>query len=101
MGNLAKVINETPFPGYRGYLDQSNNVTIAEALKEAGLQSPQEVAVMGYDDQEVAQHLAPALSTVLLPHLEMGRWAVEQLMLGARTPSKIKLECPVVMRHSI
>ncbi len=72
-----------------------------EALKEAGLQIPQDVAVMGYDDQEVAQHLSPALSTVLLPHLEMGRWAVEQLVLGARTPSKIKLECPVVMRHSI
>lgn len=30
------------------------------------------IAVMGYDDQEIAQHLSPALSTVLLPHREMG-----------------------------
>ena len=41
-----------------------------EALKELGEQVGKTVAVMGYDDQEIAQHLSPALSTVLLPHPE-------------------------------
>lgn len=51
-----------------------------EALKELDLRIPDDVAVIGYDDQEVAQHTRPALSTVLLPNFEMGRWAVEHLI---------------------
>ncbi|NBB98349.1 MAG: substrate-binding domain-containing protein, partial [Alphaproteobacteria bacterium] len=51
-----------------------------EALKELGERPGETIAVMGYDDQEIAQHLSPALSTVLLPHREMGQWAVTSLM---------------------
>jgi LacI family transcriptional regulator len=39
-----------------------------EALKERGLRIPQDVAVMGYDDREVARYIHPPLSTVVLPH---------------------------------
>ena len=34
-----------------------------EALRELGLNIPADVAVMGYDDREIAQHLHPPLST--------------------------------------
>ena len=47
-----------------------------EALKELGEKVGETVAVMGYDDQEIAQHLTPSLSTVLLPHREMGSCAL-------------------------
>ena len=72
-----------------------------EALKELGLKVGQSVAVMGYDDQEIAQHLSPALSTVLLPHREMGQWCVEQL-LSAYVSSVVieRMECPLVLRRS-
>lgn len=73
-----------------------------EALKERGLRIPDDVAVMGYDDQEIAQHLNPALSTVLLPHREMGQWAVDFLLSRTSRSSQrvYKLECPLVMRES-
>lgn len=73
-----------------------------EALKEQHLRIPDDVAVMGYDDVEIAQHLNPSLSTVLLPHREMGQRAIDLLLSPPyRSKRAIKLECPVVLRESI
>lgn len=71
-----------------------------EALKELGEEPGRTVGVMGYDDQEIAQHLSPALSTVLLPHREMGQWCVEQLLSAVDTAEHERLECPLVLRES-
>jgi LacI family transcriptional regulator len=76
-----------------------------EALKELGLRIPTDVSVIGYDDDEVARHLSPQLSTLLLPHRGMGRWAVEKaLSEGGGQREKyhvVKLECPLIERGSI
>lgn len=77
-----------------------------EALRDLGLQIPRDVAVMGYDDQEIAQHTRPPLTTVLLPNYEMGRWAVEHLISDAihghaSRLLQVKLDCPLVERGSV
>jgi LacI family transcriptional regulator len=76
-----------------------------EALRELGLRIPDDVAVIGYDDREIARYLHPPLTTVLLPHLEMGMSAAEHLLdLTARPagrPLQIKVECPLVERKSV
>jgi LacI family transcriptional regulator len=76
-----------------------------EALHELGLRIPEDVAVMGYDDREIAQHLHPPLTTVLLPHFEMGAIAAEILLDAASgstsRPRQIKVECPIVRRGSV
>jgi len=75
-----------------------------EALHELGLRIPDDVAVMGYDDREIGQHLHPPLTTVLLPHFEMGSIAAEILLDtssgSASRPRQIKVECPIVRRGS-
>lgn len=72
-----------------------------EALKELGERVGQSIAVMGYDDQEIAQHLTPALSTVLLPHREMGAWSVRTLLAPEqREAPQERMECPFVCRQS-
>jgi LacI family transcriptional regulator len=53
---------------------------VDEALKERGIQVDKSFAVMDYDDEEIARHLSPALSTVFLPRREFGQWCVEQLL---------------------
>ncbi|WNI16975.1 LacI family DNA-binding transcriptional regulator [Actinacidiphila sp. ITFR-21] len=51
------------------------------ALRERGLRTPEDVSVVGYNDDALAQDLNPPLTTVRIPAYEPGREAVR---LGAR-----------------
>jgi LacI family transcriptional regulator len=72
-----------------------------EALKERGLRIPADVSVLGYDDIDLAEHLRPALSTMALPHYEMGRWACERLLGGPSDGLRASLRCPAHLRDSV
>lgn len=50
-------------------------------LRHRGLRVPADVSVIGFDDHEfVADFADPPLTTVALPHYEMGEWAVSTLV---------------------
>ncbi|WP_171814480.1 LacI family DNA-binding transcriptional regulator [Arthrobacter dokdonensis] len=80
------------------------------AATELGLTIPRDLSVVGFDNQElIAANLFPGLTTVALPHYEMGVWAVETLVHllnadagyegAAGTPTL--LDCPLVLRGSV
>lgn len=75
-----------------------------DALRERGLRVPTDLAVVGFDNQEViAGHLRPPLSTVALPHYELGAAGV-RVLLGEEqvAPGEmLRVSCPVVDRDSI
>ena len=72
-----------------------------EALKERGLGIPGDVSVIGYDDRDIAQQMRPPLTTVLLPHEEMGARAASIALGGTRAqPGSVIVECPLVERRS-
>jgi LacI family transcriptional regulator len=50
------------------------------AAQEAGLNVPEEIAVVGYDDRDFAGFVRPTLTTVRMPCEEMGRIAAESLL---------------------
>lgn len=76
-----------------------------EALHELGLQVPRDVSVMGFDDQEIARHTRPPLSTLVLPNYEMGRLAAEMLLdeaTGApQRKRRIKVDAQLVERATV
>ncbi|MEC9342368.1 MAG: LacI family DNA-binding transcriptional regulator [Pseudomonadota bacterium] len=76
-----------------------------DALRELGRRVPQDVSVIGFDDREIAQFTRPPLTTLVLPHYEMGEIAAELLIDSAgglaTGPTQIKVECPLVERKSI
>ena len=78
-----------------------------DALRKLGLSIPNDVAVIGFDNQEmISAHLYPPLSTMELPHYEMGKWALNYLLAHMERevdtqPVQHKLECPYIERTSI
>jgi LacI family transcriptional regulator len=77
------------------------------ALRQLNLSIPGDVAVVGFDNQEtVAAALNPGLSTMELPHYEMGKWAFNYLMERINQeadPQPIQhiIECPYIERSSV
>ncbi|MFV2064884.1 MAG: LacI family DNA-binding transcriptional regulator [Chloroflexota bacterium] len=76
------------------------------AARDAGLSIPQDISIVGFDNQDqIAPWLDPPLTTVQLPHEEMGRWAVKHL-LGVLSgdiegPRQQRMACPLVLRDSV
>jgi len=51
------------------------------AAHELGLSVPEDLSVVGYDDdEELASYYPPGLTTVALPHFDLGRVAVKALL---------------------
>ncbi|MFP5365834.1 LacI family DNA-binding transcriptional regulator [Pseudarthrobacter phenanthrenivorans] len=77
-----------------------------QAAGHLGLGIPDDLSIVGVDNLElIADALWPGLSTMALPHYEMGRWAVLKLLNELEDPGTArmheKIACPLVERHSV
>lgn len=75
------------------------------AAAKLGLDVPGDVSIIGFDDQEaLAGHTVPALTTIALPHAAMGeaavRMALDAVSGGSAAPEHLVLPCPLVVRGS-
>ena len=50
------------------------------AIKDAGLSVPEDIAVMGFDDIDMAAYAIPPLTTIRQPQFELGQWAMQMLL---------------------
>lgn len=67
-----------------------------------GLDVPGDVSIVGFDDQpDIANELRPALTTVALPHYEMGLLAGRLLGGDAAASTETRIPCPLVSRDSL
>ncbi|HWQ34468.1 MAG TPA: LacI family DNA-binding transcriptional regulator [Blastocatellia bacterium] len=76
------------------------------ALREAGLNVPEDVSVVGFDDVDSASFHNPALTTVRQPLREMGRLAAETVLQriangpAAPYPELLMVEPELIIRQS-
>ncbi|MET9547660.1 LacI family DNA-binding transcriptional regulator [Streptomyces sp. NPDC006627] len=73
------------------------------ALREYGLRVPQDMSVVGYNDDPVAGDITPGLTTVHIPAEEMGRTAVRRALSGAPRTGQERhlLGTHIVIRESV
>lgn len=82
---------------------------VYRAAAELGLRIPDDLSVVGFDNQEfIADGLYPGLTTIELRHYDMGAWAAEQLFDRIEAQSgttavapTTQLRGPVIHRHSV
>ncbi|MMZ66065.1 Ribose operon repressor [compost metagenome] len=73
------------------------------ALHGHGLQVPQDMAVVGFDDIEMAAYLQPALTTIRAYPEQMGRAAVQLLserLEGREAPAHSVIGTKLIVRES-
>lgn len=84
-----------------------NDVLGVGAIQQAlamGLRVPQDISITGFDDIELARIVSPQLTTVHVPHREMGRRAAQALVAmveGDTSQGSIELHSKVVLRGSL
>jgi DNA-binding LacI/PurR family transcriptional regulator len=76
-----------------------------QALKEAGIRVPEDVAVIGFDNVAQSSHTTPPLTTVHVPKFAMGEIAINRLsdiiaQRGIEIPIKHTLYTSLVIRES-
>jgi LacI family transcriptional regulator len=72
-----------------------------QALKEAGLAIPRDVSVVSFEESELASWLRPELTSIAVPHYQMG-WRAVELLLAGHLPDGIEqLAMPLRERSSV
>jgi len=72
------------------------------ACRERGIAVPQELSIVGFDDIEMASYVAPPLTTIHQPKVELGRLAAQVMLdlLNNRPGKNHVLQPTLVARAS-
>lgn len=77
---------------------------VMRTIRRTGLRVPQDISLIGIDNQPFSAYLDPSLTTIQLPIIEAGKRAIELLLAqirdDTREPAQITLPCPLIVRES-
>lgn len=81
-------------------------MAVYQVAQRRGLRIPDDLSIVGFDDQDgVANALDPGLTTMRLPHRELGEWAARtavRRIRGANGASESdRIRCPLIRRGSV
>jgi len=75
------------------------------ALQEIGLSVPGDIAVVGFDNREIARYLQPPLTTVALPTAEIGVRSAKHILSLIQNPDvppqREIIPCAIIERNSV
>jgi LacI family transcriptional regulator len=100
-----EILELSPRPTAVFAANDSMAIGALSALRESGVQVPQNMAVAGFDDIPLARYMDPPLSSVRVPICDLGARAVEMLLHGIthkndHTRKRERVETQLVIRQS-
>jgi DNA-binding LacI/PurR family transcriptional regulator len=85
-------------------LSDTHLMRLGAVLRDRGLRVPEDVALVGMDDQEASKYFSPPLTTVRIPFRQMGMLAVDLLIGLIENPMEVSarmyLKHELVVRES-
>jgi LacI family transcriptional regulator len=101
-----QLLEQTPRPSALICFNDRLALGAYQALADAGLAVPSDVSVVSFDDDVFASWIRPQLTTVALPHYELGRAAVKLLLdqisgSDHRKPGTHRIPMPLRERSSV
>jgi DNA-binding LacI/PurR family transcriptional regulator len=83
--------------------DDQRALRLLDALRAEGIRVPDDLGVIGFDDIPQAAISNPRLTTVSVPHAELGMRAAEALIQGASglLPASTTVLAKLVVRESL
>jgi LacI family transcriptional regulator len=83
--------------------DDQRALVLLDALRTAGIRVPEDVGVIGFDDIPQAAISNPRLTTVSVPHADVGMLAAENLIEGRSgvLPASTRFSARLVVRESL
>jgi LacI family transcriptional regulator len=100
---LAALMQPAPHPSA---VICGNDILAQGALIEAhalGIEIPRALSITGVDDMELSTHLAPGLTTVRIPTVEIGRRTAQHMLArlnGEETEKRTELAVELIVRGS-
>jgi LacI family transcriptional regulator len=76
---MTDLLAEAPLPTAVFVANLASAIGALHALRDAGIKAPEEMSVVAVHDAPLAEHLAPALTTVRMPLRELGTRGVRLL----------------------
>ncbi|MDF3826510.1 MULTISPECIES: LacI family DNA-binding transcriptional regulator [unclassified Pseudocitrobacter] len=86
---MEKLLAQQPRPDAVFAVSDTLAAGAMRAIEQAGLNVPQDIAVVGFDGTELAEMVSPQLTTVQQPSREIGAKAVELLLKRIENPASM------------
>lgn len=96
-----QIMNMNPMPDGAFITNDFSAAVCMQTLKEYGMKIPDDIAVVGFNNDAVGKIVEPQLTTIDYPGLEMGEIAARNLINHLQGVSDIKQTNTIVVRSSL
>ncbi|MCL9782471.1 substrate-binding domain-containing protein [Vibrio sp. S4M6] len=102
---LHKMYQQGPLPSALFVSNDMMAMGVINAANELGINIPEDLSIIGYDDIHIAQYMTPSLTTIHQPKYRLGQAAVDTLLKRLEKeltePAVVQLEPTLVVRNSV
>lgn len=102
--NIARLFKRRPFPDGIFTINDYTGVAVIKYLTNRGIKVPQEVSVIGFNNDPIGEVVEPSLTTIKLPCDEIGTIATDLLIKKISMPSSpsqsVILHSDIIIRNS-